>query len=100
MSCPLTRYYAESGTPPGRFRGGGLAALGIAAGHEVTEEHLYNMTVRGTHPVTGEQVGRQKPLDLAGRQRKTVAAFDLTFSPQKSVSVMWALADEGTKAVI
>ncbi|MGH8995150.1 MAG: MobF family relaxase, partial [Acidimicrobiales bacterium] len=29
-----------------------------------------------------------------------VAGFDLTFSPSKSVSVAWALADEGTKAVI
>ena len=28
QSSPLTRYYAESGTPPGRFVGGGLAALG------------------------------------------------------------------------
>jgi conjugative relaxase-like TrwC/TraI family protein len=100
MSSPLTRYYSESGTPPGRFRGAGLVGLGMAAGQEVTEEHLYNMTVRGTHPVTGEQVGKQKPLVLAARQRKPVAGFDLTFSPQKSVSVMWALADEGTKAVI
>ena len=29
-----------------------------------------------------------------------VAAFDLTFSPSKSISAAWALADEGTKAVI
>ncbi|MCU4187023.1 relaxase domain-containing protein [Acidiferrimicrobium sp. IK] len=29
-----------------------------------------------------------------------MAGFDLTFSPPKSVSVAWALADEGTKAVI
>ena len=100
MSSPLTRYYAESGTLSGRFRGAGLAALGLAAGQAVTEEHLYNMTVRGTHPVTGEQVGRQKPPDLAAEKRKAVAGFDLTFSPQKSVSALWALADEGTKAVI
>ena len=29
-----------------------------------------------------------------------MAGFDLTFSPSKSVSVAWALADEETKAVI
>ena len=29
-----------------------------------------------------------------------VAGFDLTFSPAKSVSVLWALADEHTRAVI
>jgi conjugative relaxase-like TrwC/TraI family protein len=31
---------------------------------------------------------------------KPVAGFDLTFSPSKSVSVAWALADQGTKAII
>jgi TrwC relaxase len=40
----LTRYYAESGTPPGRFIGRGLAGLGngigIEPGTQVTEEHL------------------------------------------------------------
>jgi conjugative relaxase-like TrwC/TraI family protein len=35
-----------------------------------------------------------------GRNAVPVAGFDLTFSPPKSVSVAWALADEGTKAVI
>ncbi|MDA8283524.1 MAG: relaxase domain-containing protein [Actinomycetota bacterium] len=33
-------------------------------------------------------------------QRAPVAGFDLTFSPPKSVSVAWALADRETKAVI
>lgn len=46
-SSPLTRYYAESGTPPGRFLGAGLAGLaggqGVAAGSMVTEEHLFRM---------------------------------------------------------
>ena len=34
------------------------------------------------------------------KQAAPVAGFDLTFSPSKSVSVAWALADQGTKAVI
>jgi conjugative relaxase-like TrwC/TraI family protein len=38
--------------------------------------------------------------DRAARFRPPVAAFDLTFSPQKSVSVAWALADRDTQAVI
>ncbi len=33
-------------------------------------------------------------------QRPPVAGFDLTFSPSKSVSAAWAMADEWTKAVI
>lgn len=28
LSTPLTQYYAEQGTPPGRWMGGGLPALG------------------------------------------------------------------------
>ena len=35
-----------------------------------------------------------------GTQRAPVAGFDLTFSPSKSVSTAWALADRATKAVI
>jgi conjugative relaxase-like TrwC/TraI family protein len=35
-----------------------------------------------------------------GRFRAPVAGFDLTFSPSKSVSVAWALADRDTKAQI
>ncbi|MHB1534142.1 MAG: relaxase domain-containing protein [Acidimicrobiales bacterium] len=38
--------------------------------------------------------------DRHDKQAATVAGFDLTFSPSKSVSVAWALADQGTKAVI
>jgi hypothetical protein len=41
----LTRYYAESGTPPGVFLGAGLAGLadgeGVEKGSTVTEEHLF-----------------------------------------------------------
>jgi conjugative relaxase-like TrwC/TraI family protein len=132
QSSPLTRYYAESGTPPGRFVGGGLAALGLDHGQEVTDEHLYRMLMEVTSPATGNQLGRQCPpavppsldervearlarlsahereearaevraLERRRAQRAPVAAFDLTFSPSKSVSAAWALADAGTKAVI
>jgi hypothetical protein len=34
------------------------------------------------------------------RQAAPVAGFGLTFSPQKSVSIAWALSDQGTNAVI
>jgi len=133
LSSPLTRYYAESGTPPGRWVGGGVAGLGLEAGGEVSDEHLRRMLVEMVDPVTGEPLGRQavgQPLSLAERverrlarldrvarddkrdeieaeerqkaakQGAAVAGFDLTFSPTKSVSAAWALADEGTKAVI
>jgi conjugative relaxase-like TrwC/TraI family protein len=58
----LTRYYAESGTPPGRFIGQGLAGLGYGVGVEpgtqVTEEHLFRMLGMVQDPLTGEQLGR------------------------------------------
>jgi len=137
----LTRYYAESGTPPGVFLGAGLVDLdggnGVEHGSQVTEEQLYNMLGLIVDPISGEPLGaapRRKtptatsraearvarlPASLTVERRAAevsrieadersrrhtraapVAGFDLTFSPSKSVSVAWALADQGTKAVI
>jgi len=100
-SNDLSRYYASSGTPPGVFLGAGLGDLddgrGVETGSEVAEKHLEAMLAGCADPVTGEAVGG-KP--KAPRGGLPVAGFDLTFSPPKSVSVAWALADEGTKAVI
>ncbi len=97
----LARYYAESGTPRGIFLGAGLADVdsgrGVEHGSEVTEEHLWNMLGACADPVSGEPVGRTP---AASPTAAPVAGFDLTFSPPKSVSVAWALADQGTKAVI
>jgi len=109
----LTRYYAESGTPPGRFLGQGLAGLnngkGVLVGSTVTEEHLFRMLGMLQDPITGQQLGRS-PLrggaayvDSRGVARKgpaPVAGFDLTFSAPKSVSVAWAVADEATQGLI
>jgi len=108
----LTRYYAESGTPPGRFLGVGLAGLAdgtrLAAGAMVTEEQLWRMLGMLQDPVTGEQLGRppiarREWIDARGRARKPalpVAGFDLTFSAPKSVSVAWGLADPATRESI
>ena len=55
----LTRYYSESGTPPGRWLGAGMAgfeALDVDA--DVTEEHLRRLMGFGQDPVTGDQLGR------------------------------------------
>ncbi len=141
QSSELTRYYAESGTPPGRWKGNGLADLGggkgIQHGSEVTESQLWNMLGLVADPLTGDPVGQALrirrvsmadrikakvaglPETLTGEDRalaieriksleaqaekkigKPVAGFDLTFSPSKSVSVAWALADAETKAII
>ena len=100
-SSSLTRYYAESGTPPGVFLGSGLGDLdggrGVERGSQVSEEHLRQMLVACADPISGAPVGS---IPRTFRRGVPVAGFDLTFSPSKSVSVAWALADEGTKAVI
>ncbi|MGO4363339.1 MobF family relaxase [Terrabacter sp. RAF57] len=107
---PLSSYYAEPGTPPGRFLGSGLAGLdtgrGIEIGSIVSEEHLWRMLGMLQDPATGQPLGRapgaerRAYLDALNRPRKapkTVAGFDLTFSAPKSVSVAWGLADEATR---
>jgi conjugative relaxase-like TrwC/TraI family protein len=103
----LTRYYAETGTPPGRFLGSGLPGLhkgrGIEVGGVVSEEHLFRMLGMLQDPITGEQLGRA-PLSTSTGDgttgRRPVAGFDLTFSVPKSVSVVWALSDPETQAAI
>ena len=112
-SSPLTRYYAESGTPPGRFLGAGLAGLaggqGVRAGSTVTEEHLFRMLGMLQDPISGEQLGRSpratgpSRIDRFGRAGKpagAVAGVDLTFSAPKSVSVAWAVGDPATQVAI
>ena len=93
----LVRYYSETGTPPGVFLGAGLVGLddgrGVAVGQSVSAENLQRMLQNCADPVTGEVVGRVPSV-------KAVGGFDLTFSPSKSVSVAWALADLETREVI
>jgi len=97
----LARYYAASGTPPGVFMGAGLADLdggnGVETGTTVTEANLELMLAGLADPVSGVSVAGARSVP---GNAVPVAGFDLTFSPPKSVSVAWALADEGTKAVI
>ena len=140
MGTPLTRYYTESGCPPGTWIGTGLTSLddgrsvALADGDTVTEEQLARLLGEGVHPVTGQRLGARFPslqppreriaarvarLDpgLQGEQREVavqsirdeelaktartaVAGFDLTFSPPKSVSVLWGVADAGTQDLI
>ena len=100
-SSSLAAYYAESGTPPGVFLGVGLADLdggaGVESGTQVTEDHLFNMLVALCDPISGEPVGTTAKAPAGSAP---VAGFDLCFSPSKSISVVWALADEETRAVI
>jgi conjugative relaxase-like TrwC/TraI family protein len=93
----LVRYYSETGTPPGVFLGAGLVGLdnglGVAVRQSVTAENLQRMLQDCADPITGEVLGRVP-------STRAVGGFDLTFSPSKSVSTAWALADRETREVI
>ena len=57
LSTPLTRYYAEAGTPPGRWLGSGVTALGngeLTPGAQVSEAQLQLLVGMGRDPITGD----------------------------------------------
>jgi conjugative relaxase-like TrwC/TraI family protein len=75
LSTPLTRYYAEVGTPPGRWLGSGLGALGegeLLPGGQVQEAQLALLIGLGRDPVTGDQLGRAFP-EYRGAEAKIAA---------------------------
>ncbi|MGH9105832.1 MAG: MobF family relaxase, partial [Acidimicrobiales bacterium] len=99
QGADAAKYYAAGGTPPGRL-GRGLDGLGsspgsVKVGDVVSSEMLFRMLAQLTDPVTGRPLGR-----LSVGRRSPVAGFDMTFSPSKSVSVMWAMAGQATRAAI
>ena len=61
LRTPLTRYYAEAGTPPGFWMGSGLGRLGhgeLVEGAQVSEAQLALLVGMGHDPITGEPLGR------------------------------------------
>ncbi|WP_313556154.1 MobF family relaxase [Miniimonas arenae] len=82
LTDPLTRYYAEKGTPPGFWVGSGVPDLGaghLTPGDEVTETQLRLLLGLGCDPVTGTPLGRAWPVyrPVAERVRDRVAALDV-----------------------
>ncbi|WP_454132636.1 MobF family relaxase [Microbacterium lacticum] len=60
LSTPLTRYYVEKGSPPGRWLGSAVTALGggaIAIGDDVSEQQLQRLIGQGRDPVTDKALG-------------------------------------------
>ena len=83
-------YYLQSATPS-LWAGSGAKALGVH-GETITSEGLAALFGRGVNPLSGEALGRSWKEDDKSR----VAGYAVTFSPPKSVSVLWATADDAT----
>ena len=76
-------YYSGRGESPGRWTGRASEALGLGG---VVDGEGFMALMEGRDPGTGERLRR-----VGGRSK--VAAFDLTFSAPKSVSVLFAVGD-------
>lgn len=86
----VSDYYVDPAEPEGQWWGAGVAAVGLDG--PVEAEQLANM-FNARLPVSGARAGR-------GFGVKSVRGFDATFSAPKSVSLLWALGDESTRASV
>jgi conjugative relaxase-like TrwC/TraI family protein len=86
----LEDYFSGRGEAPGRWIGGGCGGLGLRGEVDRTG---FMRAMQGCDPRTGE--GLRPP-----RSRTKVAGFDLTFSAPKSVSVLFAIADEDVSVAL
>lgn len=88
-------YYAVSAEHAGRFMGRGAESLGLS-GTEADALSLERLFGHGADPRDGSPLGRGFSPD----DSRAVAGFALTFSPSKSVSVVWALSDSNTASEV
>ena len=102
-------YFAGHGEEPGCWLGRGAEALRLAG--TVSSEQMSRLFGEGYDPGTGVPLGRpfagQRGLTTVtgtGKQRQgaggQVAGYALSFSPPKSVSLLWALAEEAVSAEV
>ncbi len=78
-------YYSGRGESPGRWTGAGAETIGLSGR---VDDDGFMALMDGRDPGTGERLKR-----VSGRSK--VAAFDLTFSAPKSVSVLFAIGESG-----
>ena len=93
VATKACEYYSERGDRPGRWYGSGLADLGLTPDAVAAEAELEALFGRAISPASGTQLGRGWRVDA-------VTGYDLTFSAPKSVSALWALADQPTGTAV
>ena len=103
LSTPLTRYYAEAGTPPGQWLGSGVASLGkgqLAGGDRVSEAQLQLLMGMGRDPISGDPLGLAFPAykSPAERVEARIADLDPALSPgAKGEAVAQIEAEEASR---
>ena len=102
---PVTRYYTEEGTPPGRWMGSALHAFGdgeIKRGDQVTPQQLQLLIGAGLDPVTGEKLGRAFPVFPPLEERIAARVAELSPSltaEQRAEAERQIKAEESVEAV-
>ena len=86
----LPSYYLDAGEPRGVWFGDAAMSLGLAG---VVDDATFVHVIGGLDPTGSFVLGRR-------HGEESVRAFDVTFSAPKSVSVLWGLADETTRAEV
>lgn len=84
-------YYHKGQEPPGQWHGAGAKEFGLS--DEVKKENFLALC-KGVHHETGESLVKN-----AGQKGRRIG-WDMTFSAPKSVSALWAVADEDTREKI
>ena len=102
LSTPLTRYYGETGTPPGYWMGSAVTALGggeLAAGDRVSEAQLQLLVGMGRDPITGDPLGRAFPRYTSPRERieQRIAALDPDLGPDVRAAQVARIEGEETE---
>jgi conjugative relaxase-like TrwC/TraI family protein len=90
LSLGREDYYLEGGEPPGKWQGRGAEKLGLSG---TVDAESFRQLLSGYSP-TGT------PLIQNAGEENHQPGWDLTFSPPKSVSALWAIADPATKKII
>ncbi|MFE0229917.1 MobF family relaxase [[Kitasatospora] papulosa] len=121
---PLRAAQDEAGVPPGVWKGGGLAALGLTAGDVVTERQAELLLGEGRHPdadriererlEAGDDPAKARRATVLGRpiehnrsaktekakERTPWLGMDLTFRPPPTAHIAWALMDDEHRLVL
>jgi conjugative relaxase-like TrwC/TraI family protein len=93
IAAGVEDYFAGHLEEKGRWVGRGAEALGLSG--QTNSDALSRLFGHGLHPATGSSLGG--PFTSGS---KTVAGYALSFSPPKSVSILWALAPTETASEV